>query len=250
MFWNKRKKLPVTDADREWIDSDLKWLREEISEAHFMEILTVTPTKNFYNRTFDGTEKDAEYILERTMKLMSIDSEKANIKLEFFSDQPIEMDDGTTLSSPADINGKWNSAAGTYQEMDCETIITIETNQLNNPISLIATIAHELSHYILLGEKRIEENDEYLTDFMAITYGFGVFLGNSRFSFSKFSNSGMSGWQSSSQGYLPEQVIAYTMASLSIQRNEKTDYSQFLNKSMKKYFDKSIAFLKEEKSKN
>ncbi len=95
-----------------------------------------------------------------------------------------------------------------------------------------------------------EENDEYLTDFMAITYGFGVFLGNSRFSFSKFSNSGMSGWQSSSQGYLPEQVIAYAVASLSIQRNEKTNYSQFFNKSMKKYFDQSIAFLKEEKSKN
>lgn len=166
------------------------------------------------------------------------------IKLDFFSDQPIEMADGTTLTTPADINGSWNSASGTYEQTENETIISIERGQLKNTISLIATISHELSHQILLGENRIEENDEFLTDFTAIAYGFGVFIGNSRFNFSSFNTNGGFGWQSSSQGYLPEQIIAYSMAWLSNERNEKTDYSQYLNKSMKKYFDKSIEYLK------
>jgi hypothetical protein len=243
MFWNKKAKLPITEEDKIWVDENLNWLRTEFGEEHFMKIQAVTPTKKFYNRTFDGTEKDAEFILKRTMELMNIHD--AEIRLEFFSDQPIEMADGTVLSTPADINGSWESASGTYEQTENETIISIEREQLKNTISLVATIAHELSHQILLGENRIEENDEYLTDFTAITYGFGIFIGNSRFNFSTFDTNGGFGWQSRSQGYLPEQIIGYTMAKLSKERNEKTDYSKYLNKSMKKYFDKSLEWLYE-----
>ncbi len=242
MFWNKKKKLPITKEDKVWVDEDLNWLRTEFGEEHFMEIRTVTPTKDFYERTFDGTEKDAKFILERTMELMNI--QDADIKLEFFSDSPIEMADGTILTTPANINGSWESASGTYQQTENETIISIERGQLKNPISLIATISHELSHQILLGENRIEENDEFLTDFTAIAYGFGIFIGNSRF---QFTSQGF-GWQSSSQGYLPEQIIAYAMAWLSKERNEEIDFSQYLNKSMKKYFEQSFEYLTEQKT--
>ena len=239
MFWNKKKKLPITEEDKVWVDEDLNWLRTEFGEEHFMEIRTVTPTKDFYDRTFDGTEKDAEFILEQTMELMNI--RDVDIKLDFFSDSPVEMADGTTLTTPADINGFWKSATGSFEQNDDGTTISIETQQLKNPISLIATISHELAHQILLGENRIEENDEYLTDLTAITYGFGIFIGNSRF---QFISQGF-GWQSSGQGYLPEQIIAYSMAWLSKERNESNNYNQFLDRSIKKYFDQSWEFLNE-----
>lgn len=241
MFWKKKNKLPITDEDKTWIDEDLNWLRTEFGEEHFMEINTITPTEDYFNRTFDGTEKDAEYILERTKELMKI--EDVEIKLDFFSDSPVEMADGTILTTPANIDGSWESASGTYEETEKGAVISIEKEQLKNPISLIATISHELAHQILLGENRIDENDELLTDLTAITYGFGIFIGNSRFHFS----SKEFGWQSSSQGYLPEQIIAYTMAWLSNERNEEIDYSKFLNKSMKKYFDQSFEYLSKEK---
>jgi hypothetical protein len=246
MFWNKRKKLPITEEDKVWIDEDLKWLKAELGEEHFMEIQTVEPTKEFYNRNFDKTEKDAEFILERTMELMSI--KDVEIKLDFFSDGIVESENGTILTTPADINGEWKSAAGTYEKNEKGIIISIETQQLKDPISLIATISHELSHQILLGENRIEENDEYLTDLTAITYGFGIFIGNSRFNFSQFSTNGGFGWQSSGIGYLPEQIIAYSMAWLSNERNENTEYSNFLKPSIKKYLKNSYEYLKNEKS--
>ena len=47
MFWNKNKKLPITEEDKIWVDEDLNWLRAEFGEEHFMEIRTVTPTKDF-----------------------------------------------------------------------------------------------------------------------------------------------------------------------------------------------------------
>jgi len=176
------------------------------------------------------------------MELMCITELK--IELIFFNDSPVEMSDGSILTTPADINGNWKSAAGLYEKKSDKTLIYIETQQLKNPTLLIATIAHELSHVILLGENIIEENDEFLTDLMAITYGFGIFLGNSKFNFSQYSNGNMIGWQSSSQGYLPEQIIAFFMALLSIERKESTDYKKFLNKTMLKYFNQSIEYLK------
>jgi hypothetical protein len=246
MFWNRKKKLPITEEDRIWIDEDLNWLRTEFGEEHFLEIQTVIPTKDCFERDFDGTEKDAEFILERTIKLMNI--QDVNIKLEFFSDGIVEMEDGGILTTPADINGTWESASGTYELNEKDIVISIEKQQLKDPVSLIATISHELAHQILLGENRIEENDEYLTDLTAISYGFGIFIGNSRFKFSQFATNGGFGWQSSSQGYLPEQIIAYSMAWLSLERNEKTDYSKFMNQSIKKYFEQSFEYLTKEKT--
>lgn len=245
MFWKKKKKLPITEDDKIWVEENLNWLRTEFGEELFLEIRTVTPTLEFYNRNFDTTEMDAEFILERTMELMNIND--INIKLEFFSDGIVEMEDGKILSTPADIDGNWESATGTYELNEKEVIISIENQQLKDPVSLIATISHELAHYILLGENRIEENDEYLTDLTAISYGFGIFIGNSRFKFSQFTNNEEFGWQSSSQGYLPEQIIAYSMAWLSIERNEKTEYCKFMNQTMKKYFEQSFEYLKNEK---
>ena len=241
MFWKKKRKSPVTVEDEEWLINDLSWLKEVLSTPHFLEISTITPTKKYYNRVFTGIEEDAHFVLKRTMELMCINEVK--IELIFFNDSPVEMSDGTILTTSADINGSWESAAGIYEAKGDETKIYIERQQLKNPTSLIATIAHELSHVILLGENIIEENDEYLTDLMAITYGFGIFIGNSRFNFSQHSRGNMIGWQSSAQGYLPEQVIAFFMALLSIERKENTDYKKFLNKSMLKYFNQSLEYL-------
>lgn len=87
-----------------------------------------------------------------------------------------------------------------------------------------------------MGENRIQENDKYFTDLTAIAYGFGISIGNTRFNFFSFSTNGEFGWQSSGQGYLPELIIVYAMAWLSNQRNEKTVYNQFLDKSIKNHF--------------
>lgn len=242
MFWNKKKKLPITDDDKEWIELELKFLIEILGEKHFDELTTITPTKDYFDFTFKGNEDDAEFVLKKVKELMFIND--SSIKICYFSDEPIIMADGTILSSPADINGKWKSASGIYEDLGDEKIIYIERGQLKNSFSLIATIAHELAHYILLTENRIDDNDEYLTDLTAIVYGFGIFMGNSRFQFNRNQNSNFSEWQMSSQGYLPEQVIAYTMAWLSEYRKENIEYKKFFSKEMNKFFDQSWECLK------
>ncbi len=243
MFWNKSPKLPVTPEDKEWIEESMIWIKQIFDADYFIGLDTILPNKNYYNCNFNGQQSDAEFVLEQTKIYMDIDRE--DIKLDFFSDSPVEMADGTLLSTPSDnINGSWKSATGTYESDGNNTIIRIEKNQLKNTTGLIATIAHELCHEILLGEGYLEENDEYLTDLLAVAYGFGIFLGNSCHSFNKFRTAHGSGWESASTGYLPEQVIAYAMAWLCIYRNEEPVWKTMLNPTILKYFNQGMEYIK------
>lgn len=241
MFWNKKLKLPVTEEDKEWVEEGLLMLSNEFGTEHFKSLYTILPNKEFYDNDFSGSETDAAFILNQTKIYMDIEAD--SFELHFFSDDPVEMADGTLLTTPADINGRWESAAGIYEEIDGVTKIYIKRSKLRDPVGLIATISHELSHHILLGEGRTEINDEYLTDLVAIAYGFGIFLGNSHFSYTTGSNFKGSGWSMSSTGYLPEQVIAYAMAWLCVYRDEEPVWKNLLNKTMLNHFDQSLKFI-------
>lgn len=241
MFWNRKSKLPVTEEDQDWVETSLAFLAQSIGEEPLLRLKTVTPTKAFFDRDFEGTETDAQFILERCASIMNIDA--STVTLQFYSDTNKYLDDGTLLSTTADIYGKSSGAAGTYQKMGEKAIIRLERDQLQCTDALIATISHELAHEKLLGERRIATNDEYLTDLTAIAYGFGVFIANAKFQFQAGQKNGF-GWQMQSQGYLPEQITAYAMASLSLKKKETApSYSTYLNDASRRYFNQSLNYL-------
>ncbi len=247
MFWKKKPKLPITPEDQVWVEESLSFLRESLGEETLLSVTTVEPTAAFFDREFDGSETDAEFILKRCMASMQIPQGK--VQLEFYSEDTQTLDDGTIVTTSADIFGKSSGAAGTYQKQAGKTLIRIERGQLKHPESLIATISHELAHEKLLGEHRIIENNEYLTDLTAIVYGFGIFIANAKFQFASGLNSGF-GWQMQSQGYLPEQVSAYAMASLSLKKKEgEQPYTKHLDASVRKYFERSLAYLQSNNNK-
>ncbi len=241
MLFKKKPKLPITAEDQIWVEESLSFLKERLGETSLLEIPTVVLSADFFPREFDGTEADAQHILQQCMALMDIPEGK--VLLEYYSEENRYLDDGTLLSSSADIFGKSAGAAGTYQKQKGKAIIRIERGQLKHTETLVATIAHELSHEKLLGEGRIIQNDEYLTDLTAIVYGFGIFIANAKFQFSAGGDNGF-GWQMKSQGYLPEQISAYAMASLSLKKKEQEHpYLNQLGKSVRNYFEQSLAFL-------
>lgn len=244
MFWNRKPKLRITPEDQIWVEESLSFLKDSLGEERLREVKTVEPTTEFFNRDFDGSEIDAQFILERCMVLMGIP--KGKVLLEFYSEENHCLDDGTLLSSSADIMGRSKGAAGTYQKQGGKSIIRIERGQLKHPESLIATISHELAHEKLLGENRIIQNDENLTDLTAIAFGFGIFIANSKFKFESGKGNGF-GWKMQSQGYLPEQVSAYAMASLALKKKEiSQDYRKYLDTSVATFFEDSLAYIESE----
>jgi tetratricopeptide (TPR) repeat protein len=108
----------------------------------------------------------------------------------------------------------WAWAVGLYQDKDGRAVVQIEESQFDEPLSLVATFAHELAHVLLLGEHRLkgdEEDGERVTDLLAVFLGFGVFLANSAAQSNVFLGL-VEGRESSRLGYLSDTELAYALA--------------------------------------
>ena len=120
------------------------------------------------------------------------------------------------------IQGSPQSPAGTFRATEEGALITYHPHQLQNPMALVATFAHELAHYLI---KPFPEPPpggwevwEPATDLTAVFMGFGIFLANSRFNFTQYSNGQTMGWRSQRLGYLSEPEVLHMHAIFSVVR--------------------------------
>ncbi|MGD0192869.1 MAG: hypothetical protein ABSD74_19200 [Rhizomicrobium sp.] len=107
-----------------------------------------------------------------------------------------------------------------------EVTITYDPAKLSEPMTLVATFAHELAHYLLATVREEapggHEMHEYATDLMTVFLGFGMFGANGSFNFSQFHSAGTHGWQWSRAGYLRERDWAFALAAFLMLRGEET----------------------------
>jgi len=241
-FWRSTPKAPVTEADREWTEEAICWLAEEFGIQYFKGLRTFRPTPQDFGHRFTAKEADAEFVLRHVCGTMDIN--RNLIDLRFYSEEPLEFSEGLVTTPSDKLDGSWTGSAGRFTESDTgKAVISIEMGQLRNPESLIATMAHELAHVKLLGEARISENDEPLTDLTAIGFGYGIFQGNSAFEFSQWTGSSHQGWRMNRLGYLPEQMIAYALACLTIFREENDQWQEHLKPGIRKYYERSKRYI-------
>jgi hypothetical protein len=247
MLFGKLKPT-VTTEDQEWIEGAFLWFEEQYGRDYLKSLRIIEPTKEFFDHQFKGTEADAEFALKQIIEFMDIKG--ANIELYYFSEAPLEFEDeGIIVTQNTEgLGTKDNYALGKYSENGPNKFeIGLEFSQLKNSQSMIATLAHELSHMILLGEGRIDENDEELTDLNCIALGFGIFTSNSIFNFQQWQGTSHHGWQANRQGYIPEEVSAYALALFNNYQNNESDWHQHLNKSMSKLYKKNLKYLQSTK---
>jgi len=127
----------------------------------------------------------------------------------------------SSLGGLAMVETRGQTACGTYQLISAgygepREIIKYDAGLEDKPAQLVATFAHELSH--ALHNRAAEPLDiepelyELFTDLTAIYLGYGIFLANTRFEFSQFTNSDTQGWQAQGAGYLPEADMVFATA--------------------------------------
>ena len=121
----------------------------------------------------------------------------------------------------ASMEMRYTSAAGTFSVGD-EVEITYSPSLLTDPPGLVATLAHELCHY-LMAYVKVEPpcgwaEHEPLTDLAAVHEGFGIFLRNSAFHFDQWSTATHGGWQSGTRGYLNEAELGFALGIFCIRR--------------------------------
>lgn len=97
-----------------------------------------------------------------------------------------------------------------------ECVIRYHPALVDDPAALIATFAHELSHYLIHDRAEAPpggwELDELATDLTAVYLGFGIFLANNAKQFEGFSSFDQMGWQSRRSGYLSEAALVTALA--------------------------------------
>jgi hypothetical protein len=100
---------------------------------------------------------------------------------------------------------------GVYQP-----VITYSPRILKDPEDVIATFAHELSHYIMHQYPTAPPGGEYAeepaTDVCSVYLGFGVMMANSAFKFRQTQGAGMVGWEAQRKGYLSQSELAFALA--------------------------------------
>lgn len=145
-------------------------------------------------------------------------------------------------------SGKTSAAAGLYHHNPADRPhISINEVQLKDPLSLVATLAHELGHIMLLRPGLVDRDDpdmEPLNDLLTIFLGFGVFTANSAFRFEQHTDYMSQGWSTRRLGYLSEEQLGYALARFAFERGErKPAWISFLSPNIAVYLKRSAAWM-------
>lgn len=225
---------PVDSATKAWIERRFEWLTQEFGIQRLVEHKTMLPTQEFLPLNYDCTEDGIADLMKRVADHMHVDH--STLDLNFYEDKAIGVD-GTM--SPA--------SAGLYTEIDGRYQIWLEVNCLDDPGGVIATLAHEIGHVILLGQKRIApeaEDHEELTDLLSVFLGLGVFAANSSLHETNIHGSGYSAWSVGNRGYLSMHAIGYALSLYTLARGQThPEWLKHLRPDAKAYVCRGIRYI-------
>lgn len=242
MFWGTPT-LPLAEGQQEWIEKSLQWLLNEFGENYFLKHPTILPDKTFFPDKYQGTEEDVIKLVGRVCSYMDVNPNL--IDVEFFFDR-----DETAAKHRTGNEGEYSGAGGFYFTKTSQELrkkIAVNVSEFKNPTKLVAVIAHELGHVILLGGGKMSPDDqghEYVTDLITVFLGLGIFTANSAFQFSQWQDNTHQGWNASRLGYLSEEMFAYSLAAYAWMRGETNPkWSSYLAMNVGHHFKQSLKYL-------
>ena len=218
-------KCPLDEDEWEWLLAGIKWLEEEfpLNGQKVAAGPMILPLAEDFRALREPSPEYASDIFDRVKQLADMAEWPTEIRMQ-------EAESGHSFASPVFAGEyRWSDALGTFSLGEDEqgsaiAIITYHPHQLSDPAGFVATMAHELGHYLMSTATRCPpggwELHELATDLTAVWMGFGIFLSNSSKNFSAFSNHDQSGWQSSMVGYLNERTLLTAMAICASIRSE------------------------------
>jgi len=239
-LWPFRPKCPIDAQSQAWVDGRMKWLAGQFGMETWRNARAIEPTEKFFPDQFDGSERAVRLMLERVCGFMRVDPNRVILRL--YSEGP-----DSSLARKLHLETAGKGSAGHYRVEEKE-IVGIETSKLNDPMALVATIAHELAHVRLLGEGHLtgqEDDHEPLTDLATVFFGLGIFNANSTFRFNQWAQAGWHGWKATTLGYLNEQMFGYALGLWAKVRGEDDPaWTTHLRLNPRTYMKRAMGYLK------
>lgn len=242
-FFGGGSEVPLDDQEKVWLEKSFQWLLDEFGVERFLKHAPVLPESSYFPDGYRGSEQDVVKLVARVCTYMDLDPNLIDVVFLFDRDETAAKHrTGTT---------EYSGAAGLYfnqTSQETRKKIAINVSEFKNPMRLVATIAHELGHVLLLGGGKLSAEDkghEYVTDLITVFFGLGIFTANSAFQFSQWQDHSHQGWSASRSGYLSEEMFAYALACYTWMRGE-TDpqWSRHLSINVGHHFKRCLAYLK------
>jgi hypothetical protein len=196
-----RSQCPLETAEKAWIEWRMRWLAGKLGLDRLQSSEVILPHAHYFPDRYTGTLEDGRRIFDRVCGYMNLDP--CRYELEILPDASM------------------GHYAGLYEGPDRPRIL-LARQLLADPEWLVATIAHELAHDILLGSQLVslDENDhEATTDLAPVYFGMGIFLANRR----SFNNSSIHNRPyifSYTQDYMTPRMFSYALALFAYARGE------------------------------
>lgn len=211
-MWNPFKKSPLLSEENEDFQIETyKWLLQNFGGKQFYESKElILPTEAFFPVKNDRSDKSVRQLFELVKKYAGLSNWPCKLHKQ-------EIDAEHRVAELLTIKNVEENPLGTFSlDENYEAVITYNPKLAANPMQMVATISHELAHY--LTNTAMEpppggwDNWEFATDIAATFLGFGIFQANSAFNFYQFNEAGIQGWQTSGGGYLSEAEHSYALA--------------------------------------
>jgi hypothetical protein len=230
---------PVEAERKAWVETRFGWLVDQFGLERVRTQPVVLPNREFFPDHYEPTPNAVRALLDRVCVLMGVNSER--ITLEFHNDRPRELTRFALLD-----DGQWHGAAGTYRGHDGMKV-SLSTSMFEDPHALVATIAHELGHVLLLGDGRIlndVSDHEPLTDLLTVVLGFGLFSANTSVREKHWRGGGWESWSVERLGYLDAPTYGYALALFAWTRGEERPrWAKHLRPDVSSPFKKGLRFL-------
>ena len=246
-------KLPVSAEQRIWTEQGFKRLEKLLGRRRMLDAKVVEPTAEDFPDPYNKSPEAVEKLFSRVCAYMRID--RSRIELEIFQDETEELreivphwrGDGEARAAGLYVHAYEQNRASRDEE-GC-VVVAIRSTMLRDPMSLVATVAHELGHVILPGGELMKSatpDHEPMTDLLTVFLGLGIFTANSAARFKQFQEGRKIGWSMQRLGYLPEPVFGYALARFALERGEnKPEWTRHLSSNVRSDFKRSKRWLEE-----
>jgi hypothetical protein len=195
-------KCPLETSEKVWTEFRMRWLAGKLGLDRLIHSEMILPEPRFFPDPYTGTPADAQRIFDRVCGFMKLEPGRFDVEV---------LPDDSMFG-----------AAGLYYHGE-KPRIALAQKSLADPERLVATIAHELAHDILLGGGLITtdvEDHEHLTDLVPVFLGMGLFAANAPIRDRSYHENNWNYFKISRHGYLPSRMIGYALALFAFVRGE------------------------------
>jgi hypothetical protein len=214
----------------------MAWLKSQFGPSRIVTAPVVLPNAEFFPDAYDGSEPTVRTLFDRVCGYMGVKSDQVEISL--YSER-VPIQEGNIVPG----------TGGLYEEGEGHYRIWLNEANLDDPGGLVATMAHEVGHILLLGEGRVsaEEGDhEPLTDLLTVFLGLGIITANSVVHESSWTAGGWSGWTVGRRGYMTMPMYGYALALFVRERSEEDPtWAKLLRPDVRHAFYQGVKWLED-----